>query len=265
MTLPLPLELDFPLVCLDLETTGDIARIDRVCQVALVKMYPDGKINEWETLVNPGVPIPPSVTAIHGISDEDVKDAPTFEQLAVKLASGLSKTDYCGYNVDFDLRFLTEEFRRCRLRPELFMNGRVVDAFRIFQRFAPRRLENALEHYCGERHEGAHRAMADVKATLRVLSAQVERHQLPRTVADLCAMFEDAPREDAVDPDRRLVRRGDDVVINFGKNVGRRLRDVEDSFLRWILKSEFTPAVMGAVGEELERRRRIGRQRSTED
>jgi len=250
----LPLDLNCPLVVLDVETTGTHPQVDRVCQIGLVKVYPDGKQTEWETLVNPTVPIPPEVSKVHGITDEKVVEAPTFEDLWMKLAAGLSGCDFAGYNVTFDLRILTEEFKRVRARPEQILNGRVLDGYKIMLRHEPRTLSAALKFYCQEEHDGAHDALLDVKATIRVLAAQLALYNLPRDMETLHRTYFETPAEGHVDADGKFVLRHGAIVLNFSKHAGTALSKVENGFLTWMLKGDFSPSTKAIVKEELARR-----------
>lgn len=250
----LGLELNCPLVCLDVETTGTSIKVDRVVQIGLIKLYPEGRETEWETLIDPHEPIPPEAIAIHGITDERVKGAPTFEEMAPSLARGLSGCDFAGYNVTFDLGILAEEFRRVHARPEQILNGRILDAFKITTRYNPRDLSWAVKRYTGQEHAGAHDALSDVRGTLAALRGQLEEHSLPRNMEDLHRIFFETPRDNAVDADAKLVYRHGKVTINFGKNAGVALDAIDRGFLAWMLRGEFTPIVKNTVREELERR-----------
>ena len=250
----LSLSLNCPLVGLDLETTGTHPKVDRIVQIAIVKMYPEGRITEWQTLVNPGMSIPPETTAVHGITDEMILGQPTFEDLAPALASGLKGCDYAGYNVRFDLRFLTEEFRRVRARPEQFLNGRLLDGCVIFQREEQRSLSAAAQFYLGEEHVGAHDAMADVKMSLRVIAAQIERYKLPTSVEELYQHYFEAIEGNNVDPDGKLVRKHGEIVLNFSNRAGTPIAKLDMGFLSWIMKGDFTPSVKTVIREEIGRR-----------
>lgn len=170
-----------PLVVFDLETTGPVPYFDRIVQMAFVKVLPDGSTREWQTLVNPGRRIPASATEVHGITDAMVAEAPRFYDLARKVEAGIAGCDLAGFNAArFDWPCLRAEFNRVGIE---VVEPVLVDAMRIFQRFAPRNLAAAVATYCGRAHEGAHDAMADAKATLDVLRAQVRTHEgeMPNT------------------------------------------------------------------------------------
>jgi len=254
---PVSLRLTRPLACVDLETTGTFPTRDFIVQFAVVKLYPDGKETAWKTYVNPRVPIPSEATEVHGIRDADVADAPTFRELAPKIAAGLANCDIAGYNVgDFDIKFLQAEFQRARFpMPTGLLDGAVVDAFRLFQRHEPRTLEAAVRFYLGPDVEyRAHDALEDARLSLRVLEAQLERYGLPDTAEELAKLCERERRPDWVDPQGKLVRRGIDVLLTFGKNAGRALSEVDRGYLDWLCAKDFSAEVKAAARAELDRR-----------
>jgi DNA polymerase-3 subunit epsilon len=240
----LPLKLDRPLAVFDIESTGTNRKTDRIIELAVLKLTPDGKTEGHTFRVNPGMPIPAEATAIHGIRDEDVKDCPAFRDLAPRVAEVLKDCDLAGYNVlGFDIPVLAEEFARAGVPFEI-EGRRVLDAQRIFHKKVPRDLPAALAFYCGEMHLDAHNAMADVQATLRVLQGEFNRYpELPRDLDALDAFCN--PRDPRwVDRTGKFRWENGEAVINFGRKQGQKLRDVarlESSFLQWMLKSDFPP------------------------
>jgi DNA polymerase-3 subunit epsilon len=240
------LPLDRPLVVLDTESTGTNARSDRIIEIGCVKIHPDGRREIWVRRLNPGMPIPAAVTAIHGIRDEDVRDCPSFREIAEELRGFLEGCDLAGYHLSaFDLPALRIEFLRTSTPFDL-ANRRLLDAQRIFFSREPRNLSAAARFYCGEQHEGAHGALADAEMTLRVLVGQLERYEeLPRSVAQLHDLF-CAGMDQDLDPEGRFRLVNGEPTVNFGKNRGRTLREMsrqEPGFLRWILKGNFSEPV----------------------
>ncbi len=234
-------ELDRPIISLDLETPGLFPNIDRIVQIGIVKVYPDGKITEWQSFIDPGMPIPKHVTEIHHIGDDHVKEAPLFEQIADKLLAGFEGSDFTGYNVkNFDLKFISAEFARCG---KTFKPGRVVDAFIIYKKYNPRNLTNAVYSYLQEEHPDAHSALADAKASIRVLHAQLLRHQeLPRTIEELEKIL--APNGNFVDSEGKFVWGSNGkAVLNFGQRAGQLLEKCDASYLQWITRSNFNEEV----------------------
>jgi DNA polymerase III epsilon subunit-like protein len=160
----------------DLEATGLNKRTDRIVAIALVRYEPVGTAEQVHYLLNPGVPIPEEATAIHGITDADVQDAPTFADMAEILERHFAGADLAGYNIlGYDIQMLTEEFARAN-RPFVLDGRRILDAQRIFFRNEPRDLSAALRYYCGESHDASHDALGDVLATVRVLDGQFQRY-----------------------------------------------------------------------------------------
>ena len=248
------LVLERPLVFFDIESTGTNPYRDRIVEIAVIKVMPDGSREDVVRRINPCMPIPAGASAVHGIYDDDVKDCPTFDVIAHNLYNYLDSCDLAGYNiVKFDVPMLQEEFKRCGL--ELNMRDRkLIDVFNIFCRLYPRNLSAAYKFFCDGNLEDAHSALADTDATVAVLFGQLAKHpELPREMAGL-AEFSSARDADFVDSEGRLKFSGDEVVINFGKNSGRRLRDLaseDPGFLRWMLRSDFSEEVKNIIKNAL--------------
>ncbi len=247
----MPLKLARPLAFFDIESTGLNVEDDRIVEIGVVKLMPDGERQSRARRINPGRPIPASSTAIHGITDADVADCPRFAQVASSLHDWLSGCDFGGFNLEsFDMKMLANEFRRCGL--EFPAAGTlVVDPKVIFHQREQRDLSAAVRFYCGRTLENAHSAMADVEATIDVLFAQLERYDdLPRDVPGLHAATHQKPAN-WVDAQGRL-RWLDDgrASVGFGVNVGRALEDLaksDPSFLSWMLRKDFSLEVKEAV------------------
>ncbi len=240
------LPLDRPLVVFDTETTGTNPRMDRIIEIACVKIRPDGSREQFVQRLNPGIPIPAASTAIHGIRESDVASSPRFRDVASALAAFLEGADLAGYNITgFDLPVLRVEFLRAGVPFEI-TDRRIVDAQRIFFAREPRHLAAAARFYCQTDHAGAHGALADAEMTARVLAGQLQRYaELPRTVVELHEQF-CAGLDQDVDPEGRIRLVNGEPTINFGKNRGRLLRDIsreEPGFLRWIIKGDFSDPV----------------------
>ncbi len=174
------LKLTRALVVLDTETTGT-ETTDRVIEIGTTVLHVDGTRKHWEQRFNPGIPIPPAATEIHGITDADVADKPPFSEYALRIKRGLTERDIAGYSVRFDISMIDEELRRCGLKLDL-TGVNVIDAAGIFFKKEPRTLTAAVQKYCGRSHEDAHGAAADAAASLDVLVAQLEMYE------DLAAM-----------------------------------------------------------------------------
>ena len=246
------LKLKRPLVVLDVETTGTHPQVDRVVQVGVVKVYPGDRMTEWQTLINPEMKIPPEVTKIHGIDDEQVKDAPKFRDIAPMLAGGMKDSDIAGYQVRFDVLFLRKEFERVGGRMVLD-DVKIVDALRIYQQHEPRNLAAAVERYCGRKmKEGAHDALVDAQETWEVLKAQLEEHSnLPSDVDELHKIYFESPAEGFLDADGKLAWRYGEATLNFGKWATIPLQNVDRGYLSWMLGGDFLPDVKRIIQEAL--------------
>jgi DNA polymerase-3 subunit epsilon len=237
----LPFVLACPLVFFDLETTGLHLKNDRIIELALIRITPQGDVLERVRRFNPGIPIPPEATAVHGITDADVADKAPFCARARALHQLLEGCDLAGFNIRrYDLQMLTAEFARCGLRLDL-TDRRVIDMQNIFHREEPRDLSAAARFYLGREHEEAHTALGDIRTSAAVLAAQLERYaHLPRDLDGLHAYCEEfAPFRTEVD--RWFSGEVGERVFRRGKHTGRTLQDVaaqEPDYLRWMLSAD---------------------------
>lgn len=238
----LPIKLHRPLAIFDIESTGISPRVDRIIELAIIRIHPEGRIENRTWLVNPTIPIPLETTAIHGISDEHVADCPTFTDIARDVQDYLENCDLGGFNVDrFDIPMLCEEFQRSGIFFDVD-SRRVIDAQKIFHQREPRTLSAALSFYCDEEHTDAHGALPDADATLKVLSGQFARYgDLPLDIEELDRLLN--PRDPfAADRSGKLRWLDGEIIINFGRKKGKRVRDLAEQdpgYLKWILKSDF--------------------------
>ena len=241
------LRLERPIAFIDVETTGTNPHSDRVVELSILKVHPDGKEEYKSHRVNPGVPIPAEATAIHGITDADVKGEPEFRQYARSVCDFLDGCDIGGFNViKFDLPCLEAEFDRAGVG--FSRKGRhLVDSMVIFHQRERRDLEAAYLKYCGGKMENAHCAEEDAKAAAKVLDGQLEMYgDLPRDVAglgDLCYVV----AENYIDAGGKFVWVDGEAVCTFGKKYkGSKLRDIaagDPSYLSWISGADFSPEV----------------------
>lgn len=238
----LPLKTDRPIAFFDIESTGTNIRTDRIIDLAIVKVHPDGRREQHTFRVHPERPIPPEASRVHGIKDADVAACPPFRQVARQVLDLFEGCDLGGYNIlRFDIPMLTEELGRCGL-PFVLDGRRVIDPQRIFHQREPRDLSAALLYYRGKRHEGAHGAMDDVVATIEVLEGQFEKYgDLPQDVNDLSAYCN--PRDPSwADQSGKLKWVAGELTINFGSKQGAKLRDLvakDPGYLRWITEKSF--------------------------
>ncbi|MCR6719505.1 MAG: 3'-5' exonuclease [Chitinophagaceae bacterium] len=235
------LKLTKPLAFIDLETTGVNLGTDRIVEIAIVKILPDGSKTVKRKLINPEMPIPKTSSDIHGITDEMVKDAPTFRQVANELKQTLDGCDIAGYNSNrFDIPLLMEEFLRVQV--EFDMKGRrLVDVQKIFHQMEQRTLGAAYKFYCQKILEGAHSAEVDATATYEILEAQTERY--PNLGNTVDSILKAIGEESIVDFARRFVIENGVEVFNFGKFKGRAVAEVlkaEPQYYDWMMKGDFT-------------------------
>lgn len=234
------IHLTKPIVFLDLETTGLNLTLDRIVEIALLKIMPDGSRQMKRKLINPERPIPPEVTDIHGITNEMVKDAPVFKQVANEIKQFMDNADLGGYNSNkFDWPLLVEEYLRAGLDFDI-QGRRLLDVQKIYHTMEPRNLAAAYKFYCQKDLENAHSAEADVDATWEVFEAQVVRY--PQLGDSLDSVFKAIGEEIIIDFARRMVMENGREVFNFGKHKGRAVEDVlrnEPSYYDWMMKSEF--------------------------
>src|ERR1039458_6622001 len=219
------LSLIRPLVFFDLETTGTIVGIDRIVELAVVKLWPNGARTEHEWRFNPEMAIPQVATQIHGIRDEDVKDKPTFRDSLGEIREVFLDSDAAGFNIArFDMPMLQCELERAGVKA--FSNRNIVDAMSIFHCKERRDLAAALRYFCDKDIENAHSALADVRATVEVLEAQLSRYaDLPTTVTELAAVGNggDSQYEDS---GRWFVKRGGKLLFAKGKHCGKSVDEV---------------------------------------
>ncbi|MFQ5536123.1 MAG: exonuclease domain-containing protein [Gemmatimonadota bacterium] len=252
----LPFKLERPLVFFDLETTGLNLQKDRIVELALIKVTPQGDVLERVRRFNPGIPIPPEASAVHGLTDEDVAHEAPFCARARALAQLLEGCDLAGFNVRrFDVPMLVNEFRRCGV--DFSLEGRrIIDMQNIFHREEPRDLSAAARFYLGREHEEAHTALGDIRTSAAVLGAQLQKYpHLPRDLDGLHDYCEEyAPTRTEVD--RWFSIENGERVFRRGKHQGRTLSEVartEPDYLRWMLKApDMDPDVQAIVRDALE-------------
>lgn len=234
------IQLIRPLAFLDLETTGVNLASDRIVELAIVKIMPDGSEVRMRRLVNPQMKIPAEVSAIHGITDEMVKDAPTFRDIAADVLLIIENCDLAGYNSNrFDWPMMMEEFLRCGLRFDID-DRKMIDVQRIFHLMEPRTLSAALRFYCNEELVDAHSAEADAFATWKVFDAQIARYDKLGNTID--SVNQAIGEEQIVDFARRFLMEKGIEIFNFGKHKGRPVAEVlrsEPQYYDWMMKGDF--------------------------
>jgi len=235
------LQLKKPLAFIDIEATGTNVSTDRIVEIAIIKHLPDGNRTVKRKIINPQMPIPKNVSEIHGITDEMVKDAPTFKQAAQEIKQFLDGCDLSFYNAyRLDMPLLVEEFIRAEVEFDM-KSRKVVDVQKIFHQMEQRTLSAAYRFYCNKELDGAHGAEVDAAATAEILEAQVQRY--PQLGNSLDSIIKAVGDDNIIDYARRFAynEKGEEV-FNFGKHKGRTIADVlkaEPQYYDWMMKGEF--------------------------
>lgn len=236
------LKLKRPIIFFDLETTGVDIINDRIVEISMVKIGIDGEKIVKTRRINPEMHIPEAATAVHGITDDDVKEEPTFKQIAKSLAAFIEGCDFGGFNSNrFDLPMLVEEFMRAEVDVN-FENRKFVDVQTIFHRKEQRTLVAAYKFYCDKDLENAHSAEADTMATYEVLESQIERYgDIGSTVEELAEFSSNGPLVDFAG--RLSLNDKGEAIFTFGKYKGRTVVEVfakDPSYYSWIINGDFS-------------------------
>lgn len=235
------LQLTKPLAFIDIEATGSNVAIDRIVEIAIIKQLPDGSRTIKRKLLNPQIPIPQVVCDIHGITDEMVKDAPSFKQAAHEIKQFLDGCDLSCYNAyRLDIPMLIEEFIRAGVEFEM-KNRKLVDVQKIFHQMEQRTLAAAYKFYCNKSLDNAHSAEVDAAATAEILNAQLEKY--PQLGNNIDSILKGIGEDNIIDFARRFIfdEKGKEV-FNFGKHKGRPIADVlktEPQYYDWMMKGDF--------------------------
>lgn len=235
------LKLNRPIAFIDLETTGVNITSDRIIEISILKLMPDDTTQIETFRLNPTIPIPADSSAIHGIFDKDIKDSPTFKQVAPALLKILEHSDLAGYNSNkFDIPLLVEEFLRAEVDFDI-ENRKLIDVQNIFHKMEQRTLAAAYRFYCNKEHTGAHGAEADVIATYEVLKAQLEKYETLEGNVAFLQKF--SANNESVDLAGRIIRDKKGVeVFNFGKHKGKPVLEIfktEPSYYNWMMDGDF--------------------------
>ena len=236
------LNLRRPMVFFDLETTGTNISTDRIVEISVVKVMPDGEQITRTRRINPEMPIPAEATAVHHITDEDVKDCPTFRQVAKSLCEFMVGCDFCGFNSNrFDLPLLAEELIRAGVDVDFFKRAKYVDVQNIFHKKEERTLVAAYKFYCDKNLDEAHSAEADTMATYEVLCSQLDRYDDLENSVEFLSEF--SSRAKTADFAGRIAYDENGVeVFTFGKHKGKSVEEIfrtDPSYYAWIMNGDF--------------------------
>jgi DNA polymerase-3 subunit epsilon len=235
----MPINLTKPLAFFDLETTGINLAKDRIVEISVIRLNPDNTQDVLTHRINPGIKIPPEATAIHGISDDDVKDKPSFKEVAGDFYKLMQGCDIAGYNIiRFDIPLLVEEMLRAGISDFPAADTNFVDAMAIFYNYEKRDLEAAMQFYCNKGLEGAHSAESDTISTVEVFQAQFERYNLPADMKELHKICTSG--KEIIDFAGKFTRNEKgEIVYTFGKNLGKMVA-ADSGYVEWMLNSDFT-------------------------
>lgn len=253
------MKLSRPVIALDTETTGVDPINDRIIEIGLIFYSPAGKMGRFEQRFNPGIPIPPGATEVHHITDADVKDCPAFSVFAKRILSTLDGKDLIGYNLRaLDLPIIDSEMRRCGLKLDL-AGIHVIDAFGLYRKTDPRKLEDYVRQYCGREPSGSHGAGNDAADTLDGLFGQLKANpELDSMSMEELAVYSNLGDKVPVDISGKLYRDADgDVCYSFGKNKDRKVKD-DFGYYKWVMDNDFpgnTKDVLRAEADRLRKER----------
>jgi len=246
------LNISRPICFFDLETTGINVAKDRIVEISILKVFPDGREEEYTQRINPTVPIPAETTAVHGISDADVADAPTFAQKASEIHNMIKDSDLAGFNSNrFDIPLLAEELLRCDIDFDM-KNRNAIDVQNIFHKMEQRTLVAAYKFYCDKDLTNAHSAAADTKATYEVLKSQLDRYD--DLDNDMKSLADFSSRKKLADFAGFIgYNDNGDEIFAFGKHKGKLVETVleqEPGYYGWIQNADFplyTKKVLTAI------------------
>ncbi len=247
-----------PIAFFDIEATGLNVSKDRIVEIAIIKLNPDGTEESFSKLVNPGIEIPQEVIDIHGITNEKIKNSPSFEEIVEELIEFIGEADLAGYNSNkFDIPMLAEELIRAGSTFDL-AKKKFVDVQNIFHKMEQRTLAAAYQFYCQKEIENAHSALDDTRATLEVLKAQVSKYSNLKNDVDFLADFSKAGPNEIVDFAGRLAKNDKgEVVYNFGKHKGKSIEEIatlEPGYYGWFISdaTDFPNYSKQKLKEEME-------------
>lgn len=246
------LKLQRPIVFFDTETTGVDVVNDRIVEISLVKFFNNEIVEEFTTLVNPGVKIPPGATKVHRITDDDVQNFKSFKDISVDILFFIKDCDLAGFNIiSFDVPLLFNEFLRADIEWD-YTGINFIDAFNIYRRNEKRDLSAAVRFYLNKNHEGAHGAYADTTATLQIFLEQLNRYkELPSSIEEL-ALYSNNDKKILDLSGKFVLNENNEVLYNFGKNKGQyAVSDMR--YLTWMLGADFPPDTKRIIKQLLNR------------
>ena len=250
------LDLKKPIAIFDLETTGLNITQDRIVEIAIIKVHPNGDEDEFHSLVNPEIEIPIEISEIHHIYQEDIKDKPTFKEIAEKVVGFIGDADLVGFNSNkFDIPVLSEELLRVGNNFDL-SEKKFIDIQNIFHKMEQRTLSAAYKFYCQKEIENAHSALDDTRATWEVMKAQVEKYDNLENNVDFLSNFSKAGNNTLDFAGRLAINSKNEVVYNFGKNKGKTVKEIsenEPGYYGWMMQADFPLYTKQCLKKEMNR------------
>jgi DNA polymerase-3 subunit epsilon len=250
------IKLERPVVFFDVETTGLDLVNDRIIELCMIKLFPNGEENRWYSKINPeGRPSRPEAIEKHGITDDQLSDQDRFQYLAPEIYGFIEGCDLGGYNIlRFDLPILTEEFIRAGI-PFNYRNHKIIDSYLILSKMEPRNLEHVYERMFGEKLENAHSAEADIEATIRVFQKQAEMYNLPSSAADIEKLSTD--RDEMADLGGKYKIKDGKIIFNFGKYKDRDVKEVysnDSGYFDWLMRADGFTREMKIITQKIQKK-----------
>lgn len=250
------LELKKPIVIFDLETTGLNITQDRIVEIAIIKVHPNGDEEEFHSLVNPEIDIPKEISEIHHIYQEDINDKPTFKEISEKVVEFIGNADLVGFNSNkFDIPVLSEELLRVGNNFDL-SEKKFIDTQNIFHKMEQRTLSAAYKFYCHKEIENAHSALDDTRATWEVLKAQVEKYENLENNIEFLSNFSKVGNNTLDFAGRLAINSENEIVYNFGKNKGKTVKEIsenEPGYYGWMMQADFPLYTKQCLKKEMNR------------
>jgi DNA polymerase III subunit epsilon len=242
------------LVGIDLETTGS-SFSDRIVEIGIISFENGNRLPDYVCRVNPGIPIPPNISYIHGIRDSDVASCHPFSEIADEVVEKISDAVLFGYNIIFDMKILSSELVRCERTPPNLKTTTLLDPFAIWKKMDPKTLKHAYKHFCGKELTGAHGALADISATFEVLDAQLKKYpELPNDIKALGLYCYPVDPSWVASSYHFVWGDNGEIICNFAKAKGtplKKLAEEQRSFCKWILSGDFPEDIKNLVEKAL--------------
>ena len=251
MLMKLNFKIEKPIVFFDTETTGKEICFDKIIEITMIKINTDNSQQIKNFRINPEKDIPPEVTEIHGITNQDVSNQPNFKFYSKEIFDFIKDCDLAGFNIKkFDIALLTKEFERVDIT---FSTEKIdiLDVMKLYHKLEPRKLENAYEKYCGKKLENAHSSQTDTEASIEILNAQLNNNEeIPRTIKEIIEFYEELKNP-------KVIWIDNEACFNFGKYQCKSLKEVYEidrNYFKWIIDNDFSQEVKEIVKDALDKK-----------